>query len=329
MIASDVFERVVRDLASLGTRQLDIVGRGEPLLHPDAGGMIRLAKSLGFTVTLTTNGSPLDGALSDELMEAGLDRIRVSLNAARRATYPLIHQNQGSDAFDQITRQVAQLCARRTETRSRLHVSLSFVVLATNFRELADMVELAGSLGANSAHFQHNVHTQHADDRPLSGEEYAELISQRIPAAIAAARRAGVETDLEALAESPPAYLAGSKGTPSMVPCYVGHFFTTVLGNGQVMACCQTQEALGNVNQDGFRSVWNGEAYRRFRRDARSLPGSAGSLSAYECDRCFFRPHNVAVHNALHPLSRVPLGAGEALVPLRHFVRLSRLEKSE
>jgi MoaA/NifB/PqqE/SkfB family radical SAM enzyme len=329
MISLETFEGVVRDLAALGTRQLDIVGRGEPLLHPQAVQMVALAKRLGFTVTLTTNGSTLNAQLSRELLEAGLDRLRISLNAARRETYPRIHQNQTPDDFDAVCRNVRQLCAVRPAKHPALHVSLSFVVLASNFHELTEMVGLAHSLGADSAHFQHNVHTRHADDSPLTRQEYDVLTAEIVPAALDAARRFGLETDLRALAESPPAYLLGATDAPSTVPCYVGHFFTAVLGNGQVMGCCQTQEALGNIADGGFQTVWNSDSYRRFRRQTRELPDSAPLLAAYECDRCFFRPHNVAVHRVLHPLTRIPRATGEALVPLRHFVRLSRLEKSK
>src|SRR6185369_16084383 len=76
------FERLVDELRALGTRQIDLVGRGEPLLHAHAADMIAYAKDRDFTVTMTTNGSRLDGAVARKLIDSRLDRIRVSLNAA-------------------------------------------------------------------------------------------------------------------------------------------------------------------------------------------------------------------------------------------------------
>src|SRR5262245_24900488 len=50
------FERLTDDLCRLGTRQLDLVGRGEPLLNPCALDMVAYAKQRGFMVTMTSNG---------------------------------------------------------------------------------------------------------------------------------------------------------------------------------------------------------------------------------------------------------------------------------
>src|SRR6266545_2534298 len=82
------FTRLVAELRALGTRQIDLVGRGEPLLHPHAAEMVAYAKDSGFTVTMTTNGSRLDATTACKLLDARLDRIRVSLNAGIASTYP-------------------------------------------------------------------------------------------------------------------------------------------------------------------------------------------------------------------------------------------------
>lgn len=323
------FERVVDDLASLGTQQLDLVGRGEPLLHPDAVRAVRHAKSRGLVVTLTTNGSRLDAAIAEGLVDAGLDRLRVSLNAGRAETYPRIHANQDAAEFGRVVANARRLAELRRARRSPPHVALAFAIGATNFRELVDMVERAAEVGADAAHFQHAVHMSYTPDLALDDDAWRELVEARVPEAVRRARALGVETDLPALAASPPAYRAArTKGKSAIVPCYVGHFFTLVLGNGNVMACCQTQEALGDVGVESFRSIWSGPRYRRMRALARKLPATASELSAYECDRCFFRPHNLTVHKFLHPLSRSAWTNDERTMPLAEYARLSRLERS-
>jgi MoaA/NifB/PqqE/SkfB family radical SAM enzyme len=59
----EIFESIVDDLHDLGTRRLDGVGRGEPLMNRDALEMIRYAKTRGMEVLLISNGSLLDADL--------------------------------------------------------------------------------------------------------------------------------------------------------------------------------------------------------------------------------------------------------------------------
>jgi MoaA/NifB/PqqE/SkfB family radical SAM enzyme len=327
LMPRDEFTALVDELRALGTRQIDLVGRGEPLLHPHAADMVAYAKDRGFTVTMTTNGSRLDEATARKLVEARLDRLRISLNAGSAETYPRIHVNQTPEAFRAIRENVRTLCRLRTEHHGGPYVTLAYVVGALNFAELVAMVEAAHELGADAAHFQHNFHMNGTDDLALSDAQYERLTSELIPAALGRAEALGVETDLAALRSTPATYrFQGSD--EAMPPCYIGHFFTVVLGNGNVMACCQTQKSVGSIRDGGFTNVWRGDAYREFRRAARRLPDRSPELDSYECDRCFFRTHNVTLHNTLHPFARIPPAQGESAIPITDFISLSRLRKS-
>jgi MoaA/NifB/PqqE/SkfB family radical SAM enzyme len=321
------FKRLVAELRALGTRQIDLVGRGEPLLHPHAAEMVAYAKDSGFTVTMTTNGSRLDATTARKLLDARLDRIRVSLNAGIASTYPRIHVGQTAATHRSIRENVRQLCELRSERTNGLYVTLAFVVGSINFAELVEMVEVAHEVGADAAHFQHSFHMDGTDDMALSDTQYARLVDELIPAALARAKMLRIATDLVALRSTPATYRFGG-AREAMPPCYIGHFFTVVLGNGNVMACCQTQKSLGSIHAGGFTRVWRSDAYRRFRRAARRLPLRGAELESYECDRCFFRTHNVTVHNVLHPFARIPQTDGERSIPLGEFIALSRLRKT-
>lgn len=68
---------------------LRFVGVGEPLLHPDLSDMVKYAKdSEKFsTIEIITNGSLLNKKVSDNLTEAGLDRLVVSLQGVTSEAY--------------------------------------------------------------------------------------------------------------------------------------------------------------------------------------------------------------------------------------------------
>ncbi|MEV4970244.1 radical SAM protein [Streptomyces scopuliridis] len=62
---------------SLPTKEVHFTG-GEPTLHPDLPGLIRIARRLGLTVALTSNGEN-GAAVLPECAAAGLDRINLSV----------------------------------------------------------------------------------------------------------------------------------------------------------------------------------------------------------------------------------------------------------
>lgn len=72
-----------------GVKVLNLVGWGEPLLHPDIVNMVQYAKKkLPYSlVRIVTNGSLLTHDLSDKLIEAGLDNLRVSVQGVSEQEY--------------------------------------------------------------------------------------------------------------------------------------------------------------------------------------------------------------------------------------------------
>jgi MoaA/NifB/PqqE/SkfB family radical SAM enzyme len=84
MMDMATFEQVTEDLYRLGTREVDLVGRGEPLLNPHAIDMVAHAKKRGFRVKMISNGSRLNAERAGRLADLGLDLYQVSINAARR-----------------------------------------------------------------------------------------------------------------------------------------------------------------------------------------------------------------------------------------------------
>jgi len=62
-------------------KMLCLMGQGEPLINKDIPVMVKMAKDaeIAERVEIISNGSLLDKTMSDRLIEAGLDTLRISL----------------------------------------------------------------------------------------------------------------------------------------------------------------------------------------------------------------------------------------------------------
>ena len=79
----DLFESIIRQCAEGECRVVHLHGFGEPLLDKRLSERIRFCKQLGIgRVKIFTNGGLLDEALSRELVESGLDEVKISIDGA-------------------------------------------------------------------------------------------------------------------------------------------------------------------------------------------------------------------------------------------------------
>lgn len=86
----DLFPRIV------------FAGLGEPTLHPQLTELVRIAANLGFRVQLVTNGSKLSEQMINELEQAGLAEIAISLHSLNEEIYYSIMKMQLSKVLPRI-----------------------------------------------------------------------------------------------------------------------------------------------------------------------------------------------------------------------------------
>ena len=77
-----LFEKIVAGLVELGEVERVHLTVGEPLLHPDIARMVEVLKGRldASSVAVVSNGVALKGR-ANSLIEAGLDRLSVSINS--------------------------------------------------------------------------------------------------------------------------------------------------------------------------------------------------------------------------------------------------------
>ena len=137
------------------SRRAVLQGIGEPLLNPDLARMIRHLKEREVYVVFNTNAVLLTRRRQVELIESGLDELRVSLDGPTPETYLRV---RGIPAFERGVANVAALVRTRRELGSPTpRVAFWVTGLRENLHELPEVVDLAARLGVEEVYLQRLV----------------------------------------------------------------------------------------------------------------------------------------------------------------------------
>jgi heme d1 biosynthesis radical SAM protein NirJ len=124
---------VMEDLRAFRVPVLILSG-GEPLLRPDIFGLAAHAKSLGFYVGLSTNGTLIDASNVGRIAAVGFDYVGISLDG-RRETHDAFRRRQG--AFDE------SVAAARLCRDAGIKVGLRFTLTEGNAGDLPWLLDFA------------------------------------------------------------------------------------------------------------------------------------------------------------------------------------------
>jgi MoaA/NifB/PqqE/SkfB family radical SAM enzyme len=87
----ELFKKIADDIKAFKSplKMLRLGGNGEPLLNKDLPKMIRYARELGISehIETVTNGSLFSEKMIDEIIDAGIDRIRISIQGINAEAY--------------------------------------------------------------------------------------------------------------------------------------------------------------------------------------------------------------------------------------------------
>ncbi len=244
------------------------VGKGVPAV-------VRHLKARGNYVPFNTNGTLLRPKKGRGLNDAGLDEMRVSLDAAEAKAFKLV---RGRDWFDRIVRNVrefAELKAQLGATNPRL--SLWLTGLRETLAQLPDFIRLAKDVGVPEVHLQRLVHFDDAPiglARPESSlfEKMRAEEAEYLKTAEAIAAELGVFFDASGAAE-PEASLKRTEGYKPWSVCRRPWTLMYFTAHGRAIPCCIAPFSmrgygaftLGNASQESLREIWNGPGYQSFR----------------------------------------------------------------
>jgi MoaA/NifB/PqqE/SkfB family radical SAM enzyme len=270
----ELFTRIVDQVPGLVRAVLH--GVGEPMLVKNLPAMVRHLKDRGIYVLFNTNGTVLNERNGRALIAAGLDELRVSLDASTPESYIKV---RGKDYFRRIVRNVKAFRAlQEREGHTLPRVSAWLTGLKETVEELPGFVRLAAEIGVKEVYLQRLVFFDHdaiglaRPDQALF-EQMTRDETHYLEEAEALARSLGLTFSASGAASEPGLSLARKRDANPWSLCrrpWTVMYFTA---NGRALPCCiapfsqhgYENYTLGDATQEALREIWNGPRYRSFR----------------------------------------------------------------
>jgi MoaA/NifB/PqqE/SkfB family radical SAM enzyme len=270
------FERLEPHFASAALVYLQ--GWGEPLLHPKFWEMARRAKASGAQVGLTTNGTRLDTDNLARLLELPINIMGISIAGTTAATNDRWRHGCNFTGLGAALTELKRLKAARGGQGTAVH--LAYMLLASNWQEVANLPALAETWGANEVVVNYLSFLPDPALQPESLFDRSELwqpVLEQLATVQADAQARGIalhyyrpdrsEPHAECTEHVRKAVFVSWQG--DVAPCVLTnhslkagatpvHYFR---GQSYPVGSC----VFGNVNEASFEAIWKSDAARTFR----------------------------------------------------------------
>lgn len=235
------FERWIHQMKST-VIWLNLYFQGEPMLHGGFPEMIRVAKKAGMYVMTSTNGHFLTREHCEQLIDAGLDRLVISLDGLDQATYETYRKG---GELSRVLAGVDTLCSlKQARGVSHPHLVIQSLILSSNEHQINDIKHLIRRKGVDEIQLKRAQFYQYTAGNPL------------MPSRAEHRRYAETSAGVFTLKSSLPNH------------CRRMWFSAVLTWDGRMVPCCFDKDAahvMGNVDEVDFREIWRGDSYRRFR----------------------------------------------------------------
>jgi MoaA/NifB/PqqE/SkfB family radical SAM enzyme len=270
----DLFTSSVDQVPALARAVLH--GVGEPMLVANLPQMVRYLKDRGVYVLFNTNGTVLSERHGRALIDAGLDELRVSLDASNRESFKAV---RGRDYFGRIVRNVRAFRElQERERHTRPQVSVWLTGLKETVEQLPEFVKVAAEIGVKEVYLQRLVFfAESAIGKARPDQALFERLTQEeavyLKRAEELARSLGVTFSASGAASEPGLSLKGSGDGSPWSLCRRPWSLMYFTANGRALPCCiapfsqhgYDNYTLGQAGQQSLQDIWNGPAYQDFR----------------------------------------------------------------
>ena len=268
-------------------QSIALSGSGEPLLSPALPGILEiLAGQKSPPTTFTTHLQLLDRRRAEMIVKGGVGNITVSVDACCKATYEKIRT---PSKWEKLLRALDLINAVKREYQSATpQLTFAMNCMRQNIEELPGLIDFAHQHGGAVVLATNTIiYDEAMQDEALF--RYPELTRRMVLEAIRRAKQHGIQFDNRVFelpdGEGAPAAEALMSGDPAPAPdpapiasapqaarsdilkaCQMPWTGLMVESDGNTKVCCFTSPYVGNLNEQSFEEIWNGEPIKELRK---------------------------------------------------------------
>lgn len=236
--------------------RLQIFG-GEPLMYSRITEAYELAHRYGNNITMISNGSLLTDEMCESIVRNGVGHIKFSIDAGSPKTYKL---NRGGNFFKVIkgVATITQYKIKYGTPNPDMH--FNFLVMRSNMHELPKLIAIAREVGVAQINvFYPSCHTEELVDETVyfCQEESDAWLSR----SKTLADQLGVGLRLPPLFSDNQTQDSG----PNNRFCADPWTKLMIDNDGRTALCCGGPTVIGNLLEQDFDEMWNGEAAQKLR----------------------------------------------------------------
>lgn len=254
-----LYRQVVENIAPTA-HTLQLFFQGEPLLCRDLPEMVRLAHELRLYTIISTNGQAMTPQLARDLVEAGLDRIIVSVDGLSEESYAA-YRVGGS--LQKALSALRYLREAKRATGSRVTIVLQCLRLKSNEHEWRELRRRYRELGADRLEMKTAQFYDYEHGHPLMPTD----------------PRYSRYKPLQTTGQRPSNNFIYRRKRPYHNYCYRLWSGCVITTTGEVLPCCfdkAHQYSFGNIREIPFPWLWHtveADAFRsQLLRQRTSIP---------------------------------------------------------
>ena len=239
----DFFTKTIDELYS-NLLYLIFYFQGEPYINPKFLDMVKYAHDKGIYTITSTNGHFLNNANARKTIESGLDRMIISVDGTTQETY---ENYRIGGKLDVVLQGARNMVAMKKEMNSKTpHLIFQFLVVKPNEHQIDDIYALAEEIGIDEVKLKTAQVYDYEDGNELipTIEKYSRYAQQKNG-------QYKIKNNLSN-------------------ECWKLWHACVITWDGSVVPCCFDKDAthkLGDLNETSFATLWQGEAYQKFRSD--------------------------------------------------------------
>src|SRR5690349_21199731 len=141
-MTDQIFERLVEGAARTGEHMM-LIGLGEPFMDRKIFDRIEFCEQHGVATLLSTNGTFLDEAMANRLLQSRLRHITLSFDGASKETFE--YYRKGA-RFEKVRDNFVRFARMKHERRSKLQVVVQMVKMEGNAGEVDEFLRFWGAI---------------------------------------------------------------------------------------------------------------------------------------------------------------------------------------